>query len=424
MSDVRLSGMKVRKHWFDLPLDYQERDGETIKVFARELVALDKSDHELPWLVFLQGGPGFGAARPVTNSGWMKRALKEYRVLLLDQRGTGLSSPVSFKTLGHLSGEKQAEYLAHFRADNIVRDAEQIREALCPDSKWSVLGQSFGGFCMVHYLSAAPEGLKEAFVTGGLPSIELGPDEVYEATFKTLIRKSQSFFNRYPDAVDLITALISRIEASPVELPSGKLLTQEIVQTLGMEIGRGHGFETLYYLLEQAVIDTANGPEVNPVFLRYCENSLSLNTNPIYALLHEPIYCQGAASNWSAQRVLDDLPDELMNSVPFLFTGEMIFPWMFDQFSNLAPLKDCAHYLAQKSDWPALYDRDQLNKNEVPVAAIIYSDDLFVEQSYSIETARQIGNLKFWLTSEYEHDGIHQDGEKILSRLIEMSRED
>lgn len=33
------------------------------------------------------------------------------------------------------------------------------------------------------------------------------------------------------------------------------------------------------------------------------EHWMSWDTNPLYALLHEAIYCQGAASNWSAHRI-------------------------------------------------------------------------------------------------------------------------
>ena len=48
-----------------------------------------------PYLLFLQGGPGFEATRPTSPPiGWMKRAIADYRVLLLDQRGTGRSTPV------------------------------------------------------------------------------------------------------------------------------------------------------------------------------------------------------------------------------------------------------------------------------------------------------------------------------------------
>ena len=143
-------------------------DGRTLTVFTREVAAPDGSDR--PYLLFLQGGPGFEATRPTSPpSGWMKRALADYRVLLLDQRGTGRSSPVGSQIPGD-TPDAQAEYLTHFRADSIVRDAELIRRELGVD-RWSLLGQSFGGFASMTYLSIAPEGLREAFITGGLSPI-------------------------------------------------------------------------------------------------------------------------------------------------------------------------------------------------------------------------------------------------------------
>src|SRR3989442_1485282 len=92
---------------------------------ARELAHPDGLDR--PYLLFLQGGPGFEATRPTSPpSGWMKRALEDYRVLLLDQRGTGRSTPVGSLIPGE-TPEAQATYLTYFRADSIVRDAELIR---------------------------------------------------------------------------------------------------------------------------------------------------------------------------------------------------------------------------------------------------------------------------------------------------------
>jgi pimeloyl-ACP methyl ester carboxylesterase len=103
----------------------------TISVFAREVVAAEKQGADLPTLVFFQGGPGGAAPRPETRSGWLGKALEGHRVLLLDQRGTGLSTPVTSETLPvEGDGAAQAAYLAHFRADAIVEDAEAIRRAL------------------------------------------------------------------------------------------------------------------------------------------------------------------------------------------------------------------------------------------------------------------------------------------------------
>lgn len=59
------------------------------------------------------------------------------------QRGTGLSTPLTTSSmLQFKSKEYLADYLKHFRADNIVNDAEFIRVHLVPDAgPWTVLGQ-------------------------------------------------------------------------------------------------------------------------------------------------------------------------------------------------------------------------------------------------------------------------------------------
>jgi len=152
----------VREHVVSVPVDHGTgADGRfgSLSVFVRELVPASKAEDDLPVLLYLQGGPGFPAGRPTAPpSGWAKAALSNgYRVLLLDQRGTGRSSPVTAQSLGTLgSPEEQAAYLAHFRADSIVRDCEAVRHSLCGGKKLTLLGQSFGGFCILTYLSLFP----------------------------------------------------------------------------------------------------------------------------------------------------------------------------------------------------------------------------------------------------------------------------
>ena len=92
---VRTPGLVLTEHEFSVPLDHSHPDGERIAVFAREVADPDGRDR--PFLVFLQGGPGFEAPRPTrhpTAPYWLDRALTEFRVLMLDQRGTGRSTPV------------------------------------------------------------------------------------------------------------------------------------------------------------------------------------------------------------------------------------------------------------------------------------------------------------------------------------------
>src|SRR6202034_2800985 len=125
---------------------------------------------------------GMCAPRP-SGEPWLIRALKDYRVLLLDQRGTGRSTPANRKTLAPMSAQQQADDLALFRADSIVADAELTGPELTGGQPWSVLGQSFGGFCTVSYLSFAPAGVREALIGGGLPGLEASADDVYRVTY-------------------------------------------------------------------------------------------------------------------------------------------------------------------------------------------------------------------------------------------------
>lgn len=55
-----------------------------------------------------------------------------------------------------------------------------------------------------------------------------------------------------------------------------------------------------------------------------------------------------------------------------LFTGEMVFPWMFEDLAGLRPLKGVAEILSQHASWSKLYDVQQLQRNEIPVAAATF----------------------------------------------------
>ncbi len=425
-----LPGLQVQGHRFQLPLDYARPDAEKIEVFVRELVAPGKADAGLPYLIFFQGGPGFGSPRPMAASGWIGRALREFRVLLLDQRGTGLSTPLTAQTLRRLgSPQAQADYLQHFRADNIVRDAETIRRHLLGEQPWTVLGQSFGGFCAMRYLSAAPQGLKEVLITGGIPPLARTTDDIYRATYPRVIAKNRRYYERYPEDVARVREIVHHLATHEVTMPSGGRLTPERFLQLGIAFGASDGFEPVHYLVEEAFVDAGGGREINRNFLTGIEHAQAFDSNPIYSLLHEACYTQNEASRWSAARLLGEFAPfangrggEHTAHEPVLFSGEMIYPWMFEQYPQLRPLQAAAEILAAKADWPPLYDAGRLRHNRVPVAAAVYYDDMYVHREFSEETAALVPNMKLWVTSEYEHNGLRADGEAIFNRLLAMVR--
>ncbi|MGR4016753.1 alpha/beta fold hydrolase [Vibrio harveyi] len=417
------AGLHYTPQSFTVPLDYQDLSKGTINVFARSVCLVGDEDSDKPWLVYFQGGPGFPSPRPNGNNGWIKRALSEYRVLLLDQRGTGNSSVINHQTLAHLTPTQQADYLSHFRADNIVRDAEFIREQFGVE-QWAILGQSFGGFCSLTYLSLFPNSLLQSYITGGVPSVSRHADDVYQATFKRTMEKNQAFFQQFPQAQQLSQNIANHLLEHEEFLPNGQRFTVEQFQQIGINFGVSDTFLPTYYWLESALIEVNGKPQLRYEFLNDMLAQQNFQTNPIYAILHESIYCQGFASQWSAHRVRQE--HDAFNyeqGKPFYFTGEMVFPWMFDQYENLKPLKEAAELLAEKADWMPLYDAQQLANNKVPVSCAVYADDMFVEMDISRETLAAMPNSKAWITNEYEHNGLRADGERILDKLIAMGKQ-
>ncbi|MBO3746642.1 alpha/beta fold hydrolase [Streptosporangiaceae bacterium NEAU-GS5] len=408
-----MPGLVLTDHVFTVPLDHADPGGRTIEVFAREVVDPVRRGDDLPWLVFFQGGPGFHAPRPTGADGFIGHAIQTHRVLLLDQRGTGRSTPITARTLATLDLKTDAEiaaYLRHFRADSIVADAEHIRRTLLGDGQWEVLGQSFGGFITLSYLSVAPHGLRACYVTGGLAGLEATADDVYTRTYAKVLERNRRHFARFPGDAGQIKALVDRLRAEDVRLPDGDRLTVRRLQLLGDMLGMSDGSERLHWLLEDGLTDA---------FLYQVMAETSFAAAPLYAVLHEPIYAQRAATNWSAGRLL---PAELAEDAdPVLLTGEMTYPWMYDDIRALHPFKGAVHLLAAADDWPRLYDPARLIANEVPVAAAVYHDDMYVDVGLSLDTARRVGNVRAWVTNEYEHDGVRVDPARVLGRLMDMA---
>lgn len=403
---IRLAGAVVTEHEFLLPLDHDAPGGAAITVFAREVAAPDGPDR--PFLVFLQGGPGLEATRPTSPpSGWLARALRDHRVILLDQRGTGRSTPIGPVIPGRTAAD-QARHLAHFRADAIVRDAEAIRRILRVD-RWSLLGQSFGGFTSLTYLSFAAEGLAEVYITGGLAPVDGRPiDDVYAATWERVRVAGERYFERYPDDEERLAALLARLDREELRLPSGDRLTPRRLRQLGMWLGDSAGFEHLHHVLEL--------PPESPAFLQDVEGALRWTRNPVYATLHESSYADGTATRWSALRTAP-----AWYGAGAGFSAEHVLPWMWEEIGGLRGHRAAAELLAEHP-WPRLYDPERLARNEVPVAATIYEDDVYVERAFAVETAARVRGLRAWLTNEYAHNGLRADGERILDRLIAIAR--
>lgn len=431
--------LKVTEHCFDVPKDYSKPDAGTIRVFARSVrkherpivPTEDKEKEQLPWMCFLNGGPGL-ECRPPQHYSFSDRVIeKGYQLMFLDPRGTGLSTPITASTLQMRgTNDVQANYLKLYRADSIVRDCEAIRQAITADypenkKKWSIMGQSFGGFCSVTYLSFYPEGLRESFMFGGLQPLVKSPDDVYRRLYVKVKERNEAYYAKYAEDVEHVKTImkyLSRFGDGKIKLPSEGNLTRRRFQQLGIALGFHGGLDMVHDIVLRASYDIENFGHLTRGSLASIDSMSPFDNHMIYAILHEPIYCVGNAPNWSAHRVQDEFAEFNIDREdgPIYFTGEMVFPWMFEDYAELRKVQDVANRVASDSDWPELFDEEQLAKNEVPVYAASYIEDMYVDSAFALETAKKIKGCKVFTTNVMFHDAIRSKMDDVVRQAFAL----
>ncbi len=254
---------------------------------------------------------------------------------------------------------------------------------------------------------------------------------VYNDTFRKVIDQNNKFYRRFPAAEAMAVKVVNHIvsQGGRVVTPMGNYLTPASFQLLGFSsLGSSHGFEHMWQMLESAF--EPDGRSLSFTFLKSFDSMLAFDTNPLYALLHESIYCQGlsAGSRWAAQRVRLEQFREVFEAEAcaaagekVMFVGEMIFPHMFDDIAELRRVREAAELIAQESKWSMLYpSASSLAGNTVSVSAAMYYEDMFVAFGLAEETLGRLPNVRKYVTNEYLHDGIRENGEAIFKKLHEM----
>jgi len=453
---IDLSGqLHVTELLFEVPRNYASPSagrrlrlfGRSVRKHERPIVPHSQTDLENleknPYMVFLEGGPGFGNREPQESPLTRMALNRGYQLLFLDYRGTGNSTPINAEHLRKEGGpNEQADYLKLFRADNIVRDLEAVRQCLTADfpeekKKWSIFGQSFGGFVALSYLSKYPQGLREAFMTGGLAPIKRTADEVYRATYKKVVERNEAYYKKFPEDELNVKRVAEHIKnEGGIPLPAGGLLTVKRLLSLGLSFGGHGGLDSVHSMILKLVTDLDQFGFFTRAALSAFEQQLPLDANPIYAILHEPIYNfkKGVASNWAAYRVggefrqfswLPDRPDvglsEILSPEPLFFSGEMIYPFHFETYPELARMKEAARILASFDDWEDdLYDEEQLRRNEVPVYAASYVDDMYVDFEFARETASMVKGIQVFETNNMYHNAVRARTDEVLGQLFRM----
>lgn len=431
LNQYYVPGLHVEDHSVQVPLDWQGQipgnnfAGEAISLFYRVICAPERIHDDLPLLVFLQGGPGGSGPRMLNPSsdGWIAEAIQHFRVVLPDQRGTGRSSRVDSHVMNAIgSPAGQASLLKHFLADSIVRDFEHLRLTEFGGAKWVSLGQSYGGFLTLTYLSLFPNGLAASFTTGGIPGISTSAYDVYMHTFPRMMKKTQQFYQRYPQDVERAALIADYLKNNEVKLPNGDPLTVERFQTIGGSFGMKPSFERVHWILDSAFVDgDGSASSTSALSDEFLDSVMyATSTSPLYWPLQEFIYANGELNKpirWAAQQVRDTFEEFNTDSRPLQFTGEAMFPWMFEQHAALRPFRGAMELLMEDTTFGHIYDAEQLARNEVPLQAAVYFDDMYVDSTIQLDTLSHIGNSHYWTTNEFEHDGLH--GDQVFRHLYQ-----
>eukprot|EP00591_Stephanopyxis_turris_P012323 CAMPEP_0195531672 /NCGR_PEP_ID=MMETSP0794_2-20130614/36018_1 /TAXON_ID=515487 /ORGANISM="Stephanopyxis turris, Strain CCMP 815" /LENGTH=115 /DNA_ID=CAMNT_0040663563 /DNA_START=27 /DNA_END=374 /DNA_ORIENTATION=+ len=108
----------------------------------------------------------------------------------------------------------------------------------------------------------------------------------------------------------------------------------------------------------------------------------------------------------------------------------MVFPWMADgDYAELSGLgmKSLAQALADKKDWGSLYDETKMKLafGNTKASAAVYYDDMYVDFDACMKVVKRGGPLekcKVWITNDYQHSGLRDDGANIFVKLLGMAK--
>lgn len=401
-STVYFPGVTVREHEVSVPVSRTDPSLGEISVFCREL----STDDSLPGLVYFQGGPG--KPGPRTVMGWIPEALKRYRVFLIDERGTGRSTKIDRTTPERIT----PGMLSHLRPPDVAADAEAVREHLGLE-QWDLLGNSFGAACAGSYLTYFPSGVRRAHLAGTVPEPEMDVDLFNRLTFELLKQRQQQLF----DAVGWLPARIEEVadhvDNHDERMPTGERLSSTRMRMAGVLLGEEGDFAALANLFESPFTTYRGEKRLRGDFLAQLGAIISLETMPLWAVVHETVMARpGQAVNWSAERIYREEFADLT------LLGNHFFRTHFEEDPALRPFYAAVDAVHHMDDLAA--QAPDTSTNEVPTAAILFRNDVFIPYALTSQSAARMPNLKLWSHDEWLHDGIWTHGEAVARGLFEM----
>lgn len=93
---------------------------------------------------------------------------------------------------------------------------------------------------------------------------------------------------------------------------------------------------------------------------------------------------------------------------------------MYNSSDELSQIRGAAELIATTSDWPDLYDEEQLARNVIPVYAATYMDDMYVPFELAQETAKKIKGCKQYITNVMYHSALRSNSTDVIKELFNL----
>ena len=256
------------------PLDPTRPDGPTIEVRFAVLPALARRKHPDP-VFLLAGGPGQSAIEIAgAVEQLMARLVNRRDIVLVDQRGTGRSAPLTCEVpapttpLAELADparqraalrrcRERLQGLPHgdlrqYTTTIAMADVDAVRQALGA-AQVNLVGASYGTRAALEYLRQFPHAVRRVVLDGVAP-----PDMALPAAFA-------------PDAQTAFDALATACEAEPAcaaQYPDLQPRWREVLAALPREVALAHpvtGVDERFVLTREAAVSMLRLPLYLPV---------------------------------------------------------------------------------------------------------------------------------------------------------------
>ncbi len=204
-----LQSISEKRGFVEVPLDWFAQSGPRIEVFYR---LLNPSETQKPILVFLNGGPASSSSSYVSLDGTHNSLISfmdKFRVLVIDQRGTGFSAPLDLGSLD-LDAVKMARLLG---AKSHARDSEAVLgRILRPHEDFFLLSHSYGSQILFHYLTDANiKKLPKKVIIASPLAPYVDSVEVFLARRQQLGQLNKDLLGNHPDLKAKIIKVKERI---------------------------------------------------------------------------------------------------------------------------------------------------------------------------------------------------------------------